>query len=105
MKLPVQEPGLLEIILKVSDWHIASVCSENFSPTLGSSVGKQTSQHSIGLQHDQCVDRDQEHCPIKTLKPNLRFSTDVRGAVSAADMVFVTVNTPSKVNTVLLLYS
>lgn len=98
-KIPVQEPGLFEIILKVSDWHVASNCSENVSSELRSGIGGQTGQQDLDPQHDQHIDRKKEPCHVTIPAPNLYFSTDVRGAIDAADMIFITVNTPSKVNT------
>jgi UDP-glucose 6-dehydrogenase len=101
----VQEPGLFEIILKVSDWHVASNCSKNVSSNLRSSTDAQIEQQDLKPQHDQRMDRKIEPCHDTMPEPNLYFSTDVRDAISVADMIFITVNTPSKVNSPLSLWS
>lgn len=98
MKLPVNEPGLLEIIVKVSRWHTASGHLESAYRILGTSVERQARQYKIDSQHDGRIGSDQEICTSTVLEPNLCFSTDVCGAIEAADMIFIAVNTPSKVN-------
>jgi hypothetical protein len=103
MELPVQEPGLLEIILKVSSWHTACVGSKNVSPELGNCVDGQPRHDKVNPQHNQSTVRNQGPCLLTVSEPNLHFSTEVRGAVRTADMLFITVNTPSKVNTTLAL--
>lgn len=45
-----------------------------------------------GLQDVVEIARD----GLESRKPNLFFSTDIRGAIQKADLIFISVNTPTK---------
>jgi UDPglucose 6-dehydrogenase len=95
-RIPVYEPGLFDILCRVSARH------SNFIET---TVGVQDTKHTIG---NGSSDRDIFERKGNTAghlasgsdgyrAPNLFFRADVQDAIAAADMVFITVNTPSKV--------
>jgi UDPglucose 6-dehydrogenase len=101
-KIPVQEPGLFEIVLKVSDWHMSPDCHEDVSLHVANDPDAQTGEPDSSLHDNYRIEKKEESRYVPTPVPNLHFSTDVRGAIAAADMIFIAVNTPSKVNRRLL---
>ena len=82
---------------------MASNRSKEVPPSLRIEEDKQKEQEDPSPQYDYNnggTDSRNE----KILAPNLNFSTDVRGAIAMADVIFITVNTPSKVNIALFFY-
>jgi UDPglucose 6-dehydrogenase len=102
-EVPVQEPGLFEIILEVSGTHMVSNGSKELSSILGSDMNARAEERNSKPKSMQYTSMQATPCHAKTRAPNLHFSTDVRGAIAVADMIFITVNTPSKVNSYLSL--
>ena len=66
----------------------------NYSLDQEKSNGKEQFAHSLSNEKLQA---------LAQRKPNLEFSTDIPGAIEAADLIFVCVNTPAQVSTAFIL--
>lgn len=100
--IPVYEPGLWDVLRVVSACHqVPQGKAIDIQHSNGSSMDDNTSHDPPGDQN--CTPNDSGSGIAGHRAPNLFFSDDVRGTITAADMVFITVNTPSKVITPLYL--
>ncbi|KAH9862821.1 hypothetical protein J1614_010914 [Plenodomus biglobosus] len=85
-QIPIQEPGLIEVLSVVSEKYIRARPVERRVLALEGPT-ETVNHHQLGASADG---------EVRT--SNLEFSKDVHGKISEADMIFITVNTPSKVS-------
>ncbi|KAI9815158.1 MAG: hypothetical protein M1832_005560 [Thelocarpon impressellum] len=99
--LPIYEPGLSEIVSVVRDGvplktsgHNSTDDStpQNASPGGPGGPGAENGLSGVGIR----VDGDDTPADAAQRSPNLFFSTDVETAIDEADLIFVSVNTPTK---------
>ncbi|KAI1340230.1 nucleotide sugar dehydrogenase [Xylariaceae sp. FL0016] len=88
--LPIYEPGLLEIVRVARDG-----CRQLIP---ASTLRESDSQTSVILAGDslQAVQDQMDGGHVSTRQPNLFFSDDVQSCIEEADIVFIAVNTPTK---------
>jgi UDPglucose 6-dehydrogenase len=86
--LPIHEPGLGPIVHLARDGGIGRAYQPDIAPWLNSMGLNGTSGQVLN-----------EHTPtLGCRRSNLRFSTDSAGCISSADMIFLAVNTPTKLS-------
>ena len=92
--LPIYEPGLYEILRIARDG--SKACSFYNEATRSDSLDSMSSASSSTSEcESQCGDHSDE-IAIEGRVPNLFFSTEVSKIINEADIVFITVNTPTK---------
>ncbi|KAI9723641.1 MAG: hypothetical protein M1812_000941 [Candelaria pacifica] len=90
--LPIYEPGLYDVVSAARDGVFAAqVPLEDTEAPNGGMIGK------VLVDTSNLAPKDVE--PLKTdmaRRPNLFFSTNVKKAITDADLIFICVNTPTK---------
>jgi len=91
--LPLYEPGLHPILRVARDG--SNSCSFFNEAVPADSLDSISSASSVVSCESQCVEH-REEITIPARQPNLFFSTEVSRCISEADIVLITINTPTK---------
>ena len=91
--LPIYEPGLYELVSLARDGY------EQIGKTTARSESSMTSGNGSNPS-DEDQDEQESISTSRTSyrRPNLFFSTDVQRAIEEADLIFISVNTPTKLH-------